>query len=88
MVWLRYGSLRGRRLSRAAVVVWALTAGTWMVPALHAVAPAGRAVPWPVAVAACAYPLAAALTLAAVASSPRTGPAPVPVAAGTAWGSR
>ncbi|MFC6982163.1 glycosyltransferase 87 family protein [Streptomyces cirratus] len=88
LVWLRYGSLRGRRLSRAAVVVWALTAGTWMVPALHAVAPAGRAVPWPVAVAACAYPLAAALTLAAVASSPRTGPAPVPVAAGTAWGSR
>ncbi|MEU7062541.1 glycosyltransferase 87 family protein [Streptomyces sp. NPDC046161] len=88
LVWLRHGPLRRRRLSRAAGAAWGMTAGTWVVPALHAVAPAGSAVPWPAAVGACAYPLAAALTLAAVASSPRAEPAPVRVAAGVASGSR
>ncbi|MGW7103302.1 glycosyltransferase 87 family protein [Streptomyces sp. NPDC054838] len=88
LIWLRYGPLRGRRLTVAAAAVWVLTAGAWVVPALHAVAPAGRPVPWPVAVAACAYPLAAALTLAAVASSrppaPAPPPGPFPVAGRTA----
>lgn len=69
LIWLLHGPLRGRRLSVAAAAVWALSAGAWLVPALHAVAPAGRPVSWPVALAACAYPLAAALTLAAVATA-------------------
>ncbi|MEU6894602.1 glycosyltransferase 87 family protein [Streptomyces sp. NPDC046557] len=89
LIWLRYGAPRGRRLGGAAVAMWVLAAGTWIVPALHALAPAGRPVSWPVGVAACAYPLAAGLTLAVVASgrptvAPVRPPDPAKVAARSA----